>query len=154
MADYEFVTEWRFQSDLAPVWELIYRAEEWPSWWKGVERVELIEAGGDDHIGSLRRYTWKSRLPYKLTFDMKLVRVEPLSLIEGEALGELAGRGLWRLSCEGGITTARYDWSVRTTKAWMNLLAPVARPVFKWNHDVVMNWGAEGLAKKLGVRRV
>ena len=36
----------------------------------------------------------------------------------------------------------------------MNLLAPVARPLFKWNHDVVMNWGAEGLAKRLGVERL
>ena len=44
-----------------------------------------------------------------------------------------------------------YDWNVATTKAWMNLLAPVARPVFKWNHDVVMGWGAEGISKKLGV---
>jgi hypothetical protein len=31
----------------------------------------------------------------------------------------------------------------------MNLLAPLARPVFAWNHDVVMRWGAEGLAKLL-----
>jgi hypothetical protein len=36
----------------------------------------------------------------------------------------------------------------------MNLLAPVARPIFKWNHDVVMGWGAEGLARKLGVERL
>ena len=48
----------------------------------------------------------------------------------------------------------RYDWNVVTTKPWMNLLAPVARPLFKWNHDAVMNWGAEGLARRLGVERM
>jgi hypothetical protein len=32
----------------------------------------------------------------------------------------------------------------------MNYLAPIARPVFKWNHDVVMAWGREGLEKRLG----
>jgi hypothetical protein len=31
----------------------------------------------------------------------------------------------------------------------MNLLSPLARPLFKWNHDVVMGWGAEGLKKRL-----
>jgi len=33
----------------------------------------------------------------------------------------------------------------------MNYLAPIARPLFKWNHDVVMGWGSEGLARRLGV---
>jgi hypothetical protein len=31
----------------------------------------------------------------------------------------------------------------------MNLLAPVARPVFRWNHNVVMHQGGEGLAALL-----
>jgi hypothetical protein len=85
---------------------------------------------------------------------MRLTRVEPLALIEGEAVGELSGTGRWQFTDEGDSTRVRYDWNVKTTKPWMNLLAPVARPVFKWNHDVVMNWGAEGLARKLGVERL
>ena len=151
MADYEFVTVWRFRAPLETVWEMIYQSDRWPTWWRGVESVEVLKGGDENHLGSVRRYTWKSKLPYRLTFDMELVRVEPLSIIEGTAFGELSGRGLWQLSHDGGVTTARYDWRVRTTKRWMNLLTPVARPFFKWNHDVVMNWGAEGLAKQLGV---
>ncbi|MDT5294453.1 MAG: hypothetical protein QOJ76_1333 [Acidobacteriota bacterium] len=154
MADYSFVTLWRFRSPLAPVWNLIYRSEEWPAWWRGVERVERIEPGDSTGIGTLQRYTWKSKLPYRLVFEMRLTRVEPLSVIEGEAVGELTGRGVWRLKQEGEVTCVRYDWNVLTTKRWMNLLAPVARPVFQWNHDMVMNWGAEGLARKLGVERL
>jgi hypothetical protein len=152
MADYEFVTIWRFNSPLEPVWEMIYHSERWPSWWKGVEAVSLVKEGGLNHVGSIYRYTWKSKLPYRLKFDMQLTRVEPMTLIEGEALGELSGTGCWQLSSAGEVTTARYDWRVKTTKRWMNLLTPIARPFFKWNHDVVMRWGAEGLAKKLGVR--
>jgi hypothetical protein len=154
MADYSFVTLWRFRSPLAPVWDLIYRSEEWPAWWRGVERVEKIEPGDAEGVGALQRYTWKSKLPYRLVFHMRLTRVEPLSFIEGEAVGELSGKGRWQLSEDGDVTSVRYDWNVETTKAWMNLLAPVARPVFKWNHDVVMNWGAEGLARRLGVERL
>ena len=48
-----------------------------------------------------------------------------------------------------GVTTVTYDWNIVTTKRWMNLLAPVAKPFFQWNHDVVMEWGRECLEKKL-----
>jgi hypothetical protein len=150
MSDYEFVTVWRFNAPLANVWEMIYRSDLWPTWWKGVEDVVLIKEGDENQTGSIYRYTWKSKLPYKLTFDMKLTRIEPMTLIEGTAFGELSGVGLWQLSSDSRITTARYDWKVQTTKRWMNLLAPIARPFFKWNHDVVMRWGGECLAKKLG----
>ena len=152
MADYEFVTIWRFNAPLPPVWEMIYHSDRWPTWWKGVEDVKLVKEGDENNIGSVYRYTWKSKLPYRLKFDMQLTRVEPMRIIEGEAIGELTGNGLWTLSSDGEVTTARYDWRVRTTKPWMNLLTPIARPFFKWNHDVVMRWGGEGLAKKLGVK--
>jgi hypothetical protein len=154
MADYSFVTLWRFRSPLEPVWDLIYRSEDWPAWWRGVERVERVERGDDSGLGALQLYTWRSRLPYRLAFHMRLTRVEPLSLIEGEAVGELNGTGRWRLAHGAGVTDVRYDWNVRTTRPWMNLLAPVARPLFKWNHDVVMDWGADGLARRLGVERL
>jgi hypothetical protein len=81
---------------------------------------------------------------------METVRVEPMSLMEGIARGELDGSGVWNLSKDGEYTTARYDWQVDTTKPWMNLITPIARPLFKWNHDIVMSWGARGLAGRLG----
>jgi hypothetical protein len=36
----------------------------------------------------------------------------------------------------------------------MNRLAPIMRPAFAWNHDVVMAQGARCLADKLGVELV
>ena len=151
MAAYDFVTVWRFEAPLEPVWDLIYRVEDWPAWWRGVLRVEKLRDGAADRAGSLHRYTWKSRLPYLLTFEMETTRVEPLRSMEGRAVGELQGVGRWGFTHDAGLTTVRYDWSVETTKRWMNLVAPLARPLFAWNHDVVMNRGAGGLAKQLGV---
>ena len=72
--------------------------------------------------------------------------------MSGEATGALAGQGHWRLFEQDGVTAVTYEWNVRTTETWMNLLAPVARPVFAYNHDVVMRWGGEGLARRLGCR--
>jgi hypothetical protein len=34
----------------------------------------------------------------------------------------------------------------------MNILGPLARPAFVWNHNLVMGRGGEGLARQLGVR--
>jgi len=34
----------------------------------------------------------------------------------------------------------------------MARLAPLARPIFEWNHNGVMRAGGEGLARHLGVR--
>lgn len=43
----------------------------------------------------------------------------------------------------------RYDWNVSTTKAWMNLLAPLARPAFTWNHRILMHEGGKSIARLL-----
>ena len=151
MKAYEFLTIWRVKAPIETVWNEIYHSDEWPTWWKGVESVVEVRTGDENGVGSIRRYTWKSKLPYRLSFNMQTIRIEPPRLLEGLAVGELQGRGLWQLSTEGNETIVRYNWNVETTKSWMNLMSPIARPLFEWNHNVVMNWGAEGLAERLGV---
>ena len=149
-SEYAFVTRWAIPAPLEYVWRELTRPEDWPAWWRGVERVELIRPGDANGVGAIRRYTWKSRLPYRLSFTMETTRVQPQSLIEGRATGELAGRGVWQLSPSGGGTDIRYDWTVEATKPWMKIAGPFAKPLFAWNHDVVMEWGRLGLLRRLG----
>ncbi|MFL5884304.1 MAG: SRPBCC family protein [Thermoleophilaceae bacterium] len=151
MADYTFLTTWAVDAPLDAVWDAIHDSGRWPEWWKGVEKVVELEPGDDDGVGGVSRYTWKSRLPYRLEFDMRTTRVERPHLIEGVAQGELAGSGRWRFF-DGRATAVTYEWTVSTTERWMNLVAPIARPLFAWNHDVVMRQGGEGLARRLGAR--
>ena len=152
MAGYRFLTTWLLDAPREDVFHAIWESERWPGWWRGVEEVTKLEEGDEEGVGSLGRYVWKSQLPYRLEFQMRTTRVERPHLMEGEAAGELAGTGRWRLFEEGGVTAVTYDWDVHTTEPWMNALAPIARPFFKWNHDVVMAWGAEGIARHLGAR--
>jgi uncharacterized protein YndB with AHSA1/START domain len=150
---YEFVTIWRFDAPIERVWEAVKDSEKWSEWWKGVLRVEQIKAGDTNGIGSIHRSTWKSVLPYKLEFDTELVKIEHLKIIEAKAFGELEGFGLWTFTAiNDKETQVQYDWKVRTTKKWMNIFSPIAKPFFQWNHNVIMNWGGEGLAKKLGCK--
>jgi hypothetical protein len=148
MTDYAFVTTWCLDAPIDRVFAAIDDAARWPEWWRGVTRAELLEPGGADGVGRLWRYTWRSRLPYDLTFDSRVTRREPPYLLEGDVDGELIGVGRWRLF-EGPATAVVYEWNVRTSRAWMNRLAPLARPIFAWNHDVVMRQGAAGLARLL-----
>lgn len=154
MAAYEFQTIWRVHAPIDRVWDEIYHSEKWPEWWPGVEEVTELKKGDDLGVGSIRRYTWKSKLPYRLSFDVETVRVEPPRSLEGRAFGELTGTGLWSLIEDADTTVVVYDWRVSTSKGWMNLLAPLAKPIFKWNHDIVMSWGAEALENRLGAKVV
>jgi uncharacterized protein YndB with AHSA1/START domain len=148
MNEYRFVTTWCLDAAIDQVFAAIDDSARWPQWWKGVRRAELLEEGDGDGIGRRWHYVWRSRLPYNLAFEARIARREPPWLLEAHVDGELAGLGRWRLF-EGTATAVVYEWNVRTTRAWMNRLAPVARPLFEWNHDVVMRQGAVGLARLL-----
>lgn len=154
MAEYHFVTFWHIEAPLAAVCAAIEHAQSWPQWWRCVERVEELRPGDARGIGRVLRYTWKGSLPYRLTFDICVTHIEPLTAVEGIASGQLQGRGRWSFSSDGAITTVRYEWQVYTTPLWMRLLSPFLRRVFQWNHDAVMQQGGEGLARQLNARLV
>jgi uncharacterized protein YndB with AHSA1/START domain len=151
VARYSFLTTWCLDAPIDRVYEAIHDSERWPEWWRGVESAVELEPGDEDGVGSMSRYVWKSRLPYRLVFDTRVTRVERPYLLRGAVEGELEGEGVWRLF-EGRGTAVTYEWNVATTRPWMNRLSPIARPVFAWNHDLVMRQGAEGLARLLGAR--
>ena len=148
MADYRFLTTWLLDAPIEQVFDVLNDSKGYPDWWKGVQRVEVIEEGDELGVGELDRFSWRSVLPYTLEFDLRVTRVERPRLIAGNASGELEGMGVWRLF-DGPGTAVVYDWRVRTTKLWMNALGPLARPAFSWNHDVVMRQGGYGLAERL-----
>lgn len=148
--DYAFTTVWRIQAPREAVWEAIHHAERWPEWWRGVESVTEIKTGNSEGIGTQHRFVWKSVIPYRLSFQVETTRAERPRLIEGRASGELEGKGVWHFESEGKWTFVRYDWNVRTCVAWMNLLAPLLRPVFQWNHDLLMRRGEAGLRRLVG----
>jgi Polyketide cyclase / dehydrase and lipid transport len=149
---YRFLTTWLLEASRHDAWEVLQDPVRWPEWWRGVVRVTQLDGGDADGVGCRYRIAWRSRVPYHLEFDFTVRRVDRPCCMAGEADGELRGSGTWRLYEQDGVTAVVYEWNVDTTKRWMNVLRPVARPVFEYNHDVVMRWGGEGLARRLGAR--
>ncbi|HEX6137543.1 MAG TPA: SRPBCC family protein [Casimicrobiaceae bacterium] len=148
---YALTTRWVLAVPLEDVWTALTTPEAWPRWWRYVQSVERLRDGDAQGIGAVRRYTWSSRLPYRLTFDMTTTAMTRPTYIEGVARGELRGVGRWRLGSTGRHAHVEYEWTVTTGKRWMNALAPLLAPVFEWNHREVMAEGGRGLARHLGV---
>lgn len=154
MIEYRFITVWQIEAPLAEVCDAISHCVRWPEWWKAVEKVEIFDPGGPDGIGSLRRFTWRGPLPYRLTFDVRVTRAIPLKELEGLASGEVEGVGRWYFVNDGVNTVVHYEWHVRIKRWWMRAIAPVAWPLFKWNHDYIMRQGGEALAHLLNARLI
>lgn len=146
---YYFITRWQIRAPLEEVWEAIYNSLEWPQWWKGVKKVRALTPGDERGINGIREYTWQSVLPYRLRFTSKLTEREDFSRLHGIAFGQLQGEGTWHFFTKDGITFLEYHWKVATTVRWMNAVSFLLKPLFRYNHDVVMKWGAKGLARKL-----
>lgn len=152
MGDHTWTSTWHIAAPLPVVWQAILHPEEWPRWWPFVAEVQLLKPGNEDGVGALRRFTWNTRLPYRIHIVMEARAVEHHRLLAARATGDVRGLGIWRFSAVGCSTRLEYQWHIKLDRPWMRWLAPVATPLFKWNHDRVMDAGAAGLARYLDVR--
>ncbi len=150
MAEYRLLTTWRIEAPLERVYAAIQNSLDWPNWWSSVKQVEQVAAGDASGIHSVWRYTWRGQLPYRVVFEVSPTRIENLVIIEGTTRGDLEGTGGWYFSGQGTVSIIRCEWHVRSTRWWMNLIAPVARSIFTRNHALVMKQGGVGLAHLLG----
>ncbi len=121
---FHLVTDWSFE---API-EGLAGAD-------GAGRVaHLVARCRQSRAARRRRRQWRRccaphhlahRAAYTLAFAMRVTKVEPMTLIEGRAEGELAGLGRWTLRPDGARTHVCYDWIVEVTKPWMRRGAPL-----------------------------
>ena len=127
MMQFSLTTIWLIEAPIEAVWEAVYRSEHWPTWWPYVARVMETEPGEIGGVGNVRRYTWRTRLLYNLSFNATTTRIERLTLLEGAVCGELEGCGRWRFYRQDDITSVRYDWDVSIHQIWLRRLAPLLR---------------------------
>ncbi len=143
---YSLESRWRIAADRAAVWAAVSDAAAWSAWWPALLQARELEAGDADGRGAYWRFTWRSRLLYRLRFGVKITRLDHLERMEGRIDGDLNGFGAWTFSEAGGVCTVLHSWQVQLNKGWMRALDPLARPVFEWNHHAVMRQGERGLS--------
>jgi hypothetical protein len=91
------------------------------------------------------RQHFKGRLPYTLRITSTVTRLERPTEVEADVEGDLSGHGHWTLTESRGRVHVRFDWRVNADRAFIRLLTPMLRPLFRWNHDWAIARAMEGL---------
>jgi hypothetical protein len=154
VTQYHLTTRWTLEAPVGAVWTELSRPEGWPTWWKGMLAVRLLEQGDGSGTGAYRRITWRWRgvLRSRITFNLRTVKVQPRALIESVADGQLTGVGRWQLTRAGAGTEVQHDWIVNVPLPGIPIIAGIAGLLFKWNHRSLMKAGRRGLESRVGVR--
>jgi hypothetical protein len=148
-ARYTFRTAFVLAADPAAVTAAVLVPEPWLTGLGHVRELDRL-ADGHGERGPRYRVTVAAALPpYRLRWELEAVRVVPGRTLDWCAAGDLAGDGTWQLTATDAGTEVVSTARLHTTRRWMNLLAPVARPLFVRNHDLVMRAGVDALARHL-----
>lgn len=147
-APYAFRSVFVLQAAPRDVFDAVLRPDRWLRDLAHVRALQRLEPSQ----GQGPRYgtTIAAAAGYRLRFELAVVELRAPELIVWRAAGDLAGHGSWRLAPAGAGTRVTSIADLRTTRRWMNLLAPIARPLFVRNHDLVMRAGVDALAAHLG----
>jgi carbon monoxide dehydrogenase subunit G len=154
VAHYKFESEWELEAPIDRVFELLTHPEDFQRWWPSVTDSRRIEEGDDDGVGAVAAYTLQSPVFYSMDFQAKALEVDRPRRIHTLVRGDLIGTGTYLLEQQQSRTKVVFLWYVATTRRWMNLVAPVARPLFVWAHHHVMREGATAMAAQLGGRLI
>jgi hypothetical protein len=141
---YRFRSVWRLDAPADDVYAALERLPDYPTWWREVRTVDRLTADAF-------RIRCRATLPYDLVFTSTQERRDPgARVLQARLDGDLDGFSRWTIApnTEGG-TDAVFDEEVHATKPLLRRLAPVARPVFKANHELMMRHGRRGLATYL-----
>ncbi len=153
-AAFHLQSGWQLECPRERVWDELVDFHTWPEWWPGLKEVIETIHGDPAGIGQKATSVWRGPVGYSLKIMIEAVeRVHP-EFLRGVASGDVIGEGTWRLTpieaAENVWTGVEFDWNVRANRRWMEVLAPVARPLFVSGHDHIMERGAKGLADHLG----
>lgn len=147
---YHFLTEMSLSAPPAEVERVLRDVTAWPTWWRWARRVERVNHVPSGTVGARYRNQIRTPMLYGFTYETEIIGVAD-GRIRLDATGDLEGMGVFEYeSLEAGGAYLRFSWLVQTSRRWMNLVGPLARPVFTWNHDLLMTDFARGLARTSG----
>ncbi len=157
---FDLNSTWYLPAAPEEVWAIIADIDmSWPHWWPHCSfaaplvRTQARSTSQEDVLKATTAYlNFKASLGYTLTISIHPTGVVTPSEIEFDAGGHLEGTGRVTLSPEANdkATRMHIEWKVRPTQRWMNLLTPIAAPVFTAAHTLIMRQGEKGLLRALG----
>jgi mannose-6-phosphate isomerase-like protein (cupin superfamily)/uncharacterized protein YndB with AHSA1/START domain len=143
MPGYVFIDEWDVDAPIEAVFDALADPRTYPQWWRPV--YLRVETDGPPAVGRISRHHFKARLPYTLHLTLRVTGLERPTQIEAEVEGDLSGRSRWTLTPVDGRVHLRWDWRVDGDRAFLRILSPVLRPLFRYNHQWAVARAKEGL---------
>lgn len=151
MDRFVLTSRWRVAAAPTAVWALLTEVEAWPRWWRYVRHARIVSRSASSPVGDVTTITWASALPYGVKLRVATTACQRPRLLKGHADGDLRGVGTWLIEpADDDGSDVTYRWEVVLERAWMRRFAWLLRPLFEWNHFVVMRAGAHGMAQALG----
>jgi uncharacterized protein YndB with AHSA1/START domain len=150
---YSFHSSWDIAAPRQKVWQALTALPfSWQDWWPELRDVHNMRVA-DGLIGTTFSCSWRAPAGYSLKSDITIAKVVSPKQVTLRSDGDLHGTVICHLHEVGGATSGSTHieivWRVRTTKAWMNWLAPLLKPLFIYSHHAVMRSGERGLRKHL-----
>jgi hypothetical protein len=141
--DYLFRDTWFLPASGRAVFDAVVDLESYPHWWPDVRSVRKI----DDDTAEL---VCRATLPYGLIIRMRRAEQnESAGRLKVRLEGDLEGSLAASVLRHPGGTTLEIIQEVVATKPLLRRLAPVARPLFRVNHALMMRRGRLGLRARL-----
>jgi hypothetical protein len=137
--DYRFRNVWSVRATPNRVFDALVDLANYPTWWPDIRAVTRVD---DDTAEVLCR----AALPYLLTFRLHRAEEDPGNgRMRVDMTGDLEGyvQGVVADHPPSGALLA-ISQRVVVTKPLLRAFAPVARPLFRANHALMMRRGQRG----------
>lgn len=137
--DYRFRNLWLVRATAGRVFDALVDLARYPDWWPDIRSVTRVDEDTAEVV-------CRSVLPYVLTFrlhravedpDRGRMRVDMTGDLEGYVQGVVAAHG----TADALLAISQ---RVVVTRPLLRALAPVARPLFRANHALMMWRGQRG----------
>lgn len=141
--DYHFRNTWILPAPVRAVFNAVVDLENYPRWWRDVREVRKI----DDDTAEL---VCRATLPYRLVLSMRRAEQdESTGRLRVWLGGDLEGSLAAHVTAGPAGTRLDITQEVRLAKPLLRAFSPVARPMFRLNHELMMRRGRRGLRARL-----
>jgi hypothetical protein len=115
------------------------RVGDYRRWWPWLRRFDAAALT----TGDVWAATVQPPLPYRLSFELHLLEVEPPHLVAVDVTGDIEGEARLEVSAVPAGSELHFRSQLAPTSTVLRAIATVAGPVARYGHEWVLDTGLE-----------
>lgn len=150
---FRFADRWIINGTSEQVAEVFSDTHELWRWWPQLSKIPFASA--DKPNGVNRHFVYQARgfLPYRLSIEFNVTKVDYPHFFEVEISGDLFGMGQGHIKQVGSDVVVDFHSFICAGKRYLKILAWLAKPLLIAQHRWVMRQGEKGLSIEMKRRR-